>query len=217
MTTETNLTLSSIAQEGIEIKVTQADVIDMLVNERLTAIDDEIEAIEKSKSFIVEMIAKEKDKIAHTHIKRIARHLLPNLIVEDIYVGFKNNTQKVLYIYNSDFNQKIKYKISHDSLCYSSKYVVELTYKFTSEFKNTTIETIQRFKSNGSVSLNKEILQKIEEHNTRVNKFFETLPKEEFTQVQLTKKLKMEFTKSIVKSGSKEFIKTLESKFNVKL
>jgi len=217
MTTETDLTLSSIAQEGIEIKVTQADVVDMLVNERLTVIDDEIEAIEKSKSFIVEMIEKEKDKIAHTHIKRIARHLLPNVILENIYVGFKDGTQKALYIYNAQYNQKIKYRIGHDSLHYSSKYDVELIYKFTSEFKNTTIETRQSFKSNGSVSLNKEILQKIEEHNTRVNKFYATLPKEEFTQAQLTKKLKMEFTKSIVKSGSKEFIKTLESKFNVKL
>lgn len=210
------LTKESIANEGIEIKVTQSDVIDALVEEQINGITSIFETLKSNQENIMELIQKEfndfKDKL-------VAKQKTPKGLT---FVVAKTNgsTSSCFTLYNVN-----EY---HDSRSAG-------TIKYSSNSRNISLKAdgrmylvyeaeISGIKLQGEsepipykFSHSKKLVELMEQHNAKVKEFIDIVPAKGINEKEIARKIKNQFTKEILKSSSPEFRAKLKEGFGLTL
>lgn len=216
MKKETGLTLTkeSIANEGIEIKVTQSDVIDALVEEQLTSITSIAETIKQTTKDLSLAVKQEFEDFLD---KLVEKTPLPKGLVVDSrrssYDTYK--TEYICDIYEYSDKSVIRYE-NRQKRSYAINAKGTLCITYTGEISGIkvtgTCEPIP-FKFNHS----KKLLDMIKKHNEKVKEFIDMVPAKGINEKEIARKIKNQFTKEILKSSSPEFRAKLKEGFGLTL
>jgi hypothetical protein len=208
------LTKEAIANEGIEIKLTQSDVIDALVEEQLASITSIAETLKQTTKDLTLAV---KDEFNAFLDKLVEKTPLPKGLVLDsrksAYDGYETQ-----YIYGiNEYNDKhvIRYdKREKTSFTVNAKGTLFITY--TGEFSGIKVTGTSEgisFKFNHS----KKLLDMIQKHNEKVIEFIQMVPANGLNEKEIAKKIKNHFTKEILRSSSAEFRAKLKEGFGLNL
>lgn len=216
---ELQLTKESIANEGIEIKITQADVIDALVEEQMEAINSRHQLIIKTKELIQQKIDAIK-LLARDKAIALLESKLPKMVSVDAVTkryGSCKTTGKTVYLEtvksNSD-HTGIRYDL-RDSTSISSKVEYLEDIPVNVNIKGLEIEG-SSIQIRYNVSIPPSIFKDIEEHNLVCRKFATEFP-EKINPTKISKSIKNKFTKEILKTSSADFRNKLKTGFGVTL
>ena len=210
---EVALTLSKedIVKEGIEIKLTQSDVIEMLVEEQVNTITETIEKLNQKAQVLFDETKLEWE----TYIDGLLASVpVPKgLIVTGRYftntsVTGNNQIFDIREGYVSNGN--IKYVCNYKSCTTSAKGVITINYQ----------GTISGIELKGHVSgpdydftHSKKLVAAIEKHNKEVKDFLALMPEKGINWKEIARKIKNQFTKEILKTSSADFRKKLKEGF----
>lgn len=217
---ELQLTKESIANEGIEIKLTQADVIDALVDEQMEIINNRYESIRQEYVEIKRFCTEERERIAIKHFEEVKKKL-PKFVIVDEKPHFNflqiENKGRDLVMYNLSKYSNGK-TISYDKHNYrfNTHILVKATFsvqiKCSSDVNLDSTTCSFTFSHKDSSSL----LKRLNEHNLRVEQFLNDFPGE-INPSKISKDIKNKFTKEILKTSSPDFRKKLKAGFGVTL
>lgn len=217
---ELQLTKESIANEGIEIKLTQADVIDALVDEQMEIINNRYNSIQKEYEDIMKFFKDERKKLSIKHFEEV-RKKLPKYVIVDEDPSFhftriqsKGKDLPILHISKYTNNRSISFaQREHNS---TNTYVVtKATFKVTIKSPDFPLDSTTcsfTFVQKDSPA----IIKRIKEHNLRVEQFINDFP-EEINPSKISKDIKNKFTKEILKTSSPDFKKKLKAGFGITL
>lgn len=216
---ELQLTKESIANEGIEIKITQADVIDALVEEQMEAINSRHQFIIKSRELIQQKIDAIK-LLARDKAIALLESKLPKMVSVDGIKKFScsiKTSGKAVYLETlKSFvdNTGIKYDLRDSNSFYSkSEYIEDIPVNVNIKGLEIEGSSIQvRY----NVSIPPSIFKDIEEHNLVCRKFAAEFP-EKINPTKISKSIKNKFTKEILKTSSADFRNKLKTGFGVTL
>lgn len=216
------LTKESIANEGIEIKLTQADVIDALVDEQMEIIINRYDTIHAKYEDIDKKLSEIRKNALNAAIDLIEKKLPKNITIasRDTYRNYNvkidkskkeitfKDVNKYLSGNNSiQFNERSNYEIYSGT--YSNSAIINLNINVKDlTIKNSVIEIDYSFKYPAS------LIKEIKEHNLIVEKFCEEFP-QPISPSKISKSIKNKFTKEILKTSSPEFKKKLKSGFGI--
>lgn len=212
---ELALTKESIANEGIEIKLTQSDVIDMLVEQQL----DDILSIPKQITETYDNLLLLVDKEWEDHLRKVVDKIpVPAGLT---VVGFapSKSTQTNMYLlslreYFDNRSNNISYRTNDRSISLSCN--VEVKVRYEGEISGITV-----FGESESVSYkfkhSKKLIAMLESHNEKVKDFIKMVPEKGFNEKEIAKRIKNQFTKEILKTSSSDFRKKLKEGFAIDL
>ena len=214
---ETGLALSkeAIQKEGIEIKLTQADIIDALVEEEIGSILSIAETLEETGKKLNNDIS---NYIQSQIDKAISKITAPKGLTFD-------------GIANDSFNKGNYHSINVLNPCKDQRgTIIFNTRGFGAYFTRT--ETIKvRYKAEVSgvtlqgfsepidikIKVPSKYAKLIEEYHQKVEEFFKLIPKSGINEKEIAKKIKNQFTKEILKTSSPDFQKKLRAGFGLSL
>ena len=210
------LSKDSFQAEGIELKVTQNDVIDLLVEEQVKSITDIAEAITQNQRMISDLIKEEWDVAIAKNVEKITipKGLTINPSPRRSFNSTKNCDFKHLNHYNDNRSGALMFTLQNSHLTIESIASVTLTYETLISGITLTGpgETIKfTFKHS------KKVIKFVEEHNIKVDEFMAILPAGGINEKQIAKVIKNRFTKEILKNMSLEFQKSLTKGFGVSI
>lgn len=211
------LTKESIANEGIEIKVSQSDVIDALVEEQINAITSQVEEIKLSTKAILEDIAAELQKFIDSAVAKapVSKHL--SIIDTDYTKRYVPNKKhiKLLSITDSELRgNTITYrKRTHCEIELEGESQLLIKYEGVID----GIHVMGRFETMFTFKYSKKLIKAIEEHNKKVNALAEILPEKGINEKEIARRIKNQFTKEILKTSSPEFKQKMLDGFGISL
>jgi hypothetical protein len=211
------LTKESIANEGIEIKVSQSDVIDALVEEQINAITSQVEEIKLSTKAILENIKAELQVCVDDAVAKapVSKHL--NIIETDhnrIYSEDKKETQLSSIDDREVRGGTIIYrKVTNHHVVLQGQ--AKLIVKYQGIIDG--INVLGRFDTPFTFKYSKKLIKAIQEHNKRVDAFAEILPEKGINEKDIARKIKNQFTKEILKTSSPEFKQKMLDGFGINL
>lgn len=214
---ETGLALSkeAIQKEGIEIKLTQADIIDALVEEEIASILSIAETLGETGKKINQDIS---DYIKAQIDKAVSKITVPKGLTFAAVAKETINKSDLHHI------QVIRvYKDQRGTVLFDQKLHSEYftrTERIMIEYKaEVSGVTLQGFSE--PIDLNIKVPDKyvklIKEHNVKVEEFFKLIPPKGINEKELAKKIKNQFTKEILKTSSPDFQKKLRAGFGLSL
>ena len=206
---ELTLSQQDFKSEQIEIRVNQADVIEALVVEYINRGRKEIEEINS--------VSKEVQIYWNEKMKEYLDDVLLNAVKENL------GSCKVIGGWWAEREYSDVFEIKVDDKTYTTKqirtsylqstiidYKLEFTKKFKGkEYKYTENRTSSRF------SLPKNLLEKIRLNETRIEKLIEQFPS--LNEKEISKQMRVKFTKEILKSSSSDFKNKLKLGFGLEL
>lgn len=211
---ELQLTKESIVNEGIEIKLTQSDVIDALVEEQINSIVELKETLQKNYYDLLKLIEKEvedyKNKLA---AKQKTPKELTVLNVGTATTGTNFKGIKSISEY-TDSRGTVKYSQNNHNVAMGISGSLFIIY--SAEISGITMEG----KSNlvpFNFKHSKKVVDFIEQHNAKVKEFIEMVPAKGINEKEIAKRIKNQFTKEILKTSSVDFRKKLKEGFAVDL
>lgn len=214
---EVALTLSKedIAKEGIEIKLTQSDVIEMLVEEQVTTITDTVDKLNFKSQELFDKMKLEWDEYINSLVASVP--VPKGLTVTGSYCNNTNasDNKQIFYVkegYSS--NNNIKYQSSYKSYTVAVKGSVTINYTGTIsgvELKGNAPGPDYDFKHS------KKLVDAIEKHNKEVGDFLALMPEKGFNEKEIARKIKNQFTKEILKTFSADFRKKLKEGFGTNI
>ena len=213
---ELQLTKESIANEGIEIKLSQADVIDMLVEEQIGKIKNIFETLSETSI----ALGKEIEREYQEHIEAvIAKQPVPKgLKVVARNVGSFSSIGKTVILYTLteyvDSRNNITYSTRTTNIAESCEAKVSIQYE-------GTVSGIE-MRGNGEFipfkfKHSKKLIALVEETKQKAEEFLKLVPAKGFNEKEIAKRIKNQFTKEILKTSSAEFRKKLKEGFAVEL
>lgn len=216
MSKELALTKESIANEGIEIKVTQSDVIDALVEEQINGITNIYDTLVENYKNIIELIEKEwsdfKDKL-------VAKQKTPKGLT---FVVAKTNGSSSSYFRLCDVKEyndsrsagTLKYFSNTKTISLNEEGNLYIVYE-------GQISGIRVEGESGPIpykfSHSKKLVYLMEQHNARVKQFLDMIPAKGINEKEIARKIKNQFTKEILKSSSADFKAKLKEGFGLTL
>jgi len=211
---ELQLTKEAIANEGIDIKLTQADVIDMLVDEQVSSIRDIYESLRETSLKLAEATRKEYDDFIEA---LVAKQAVPKgLTVIGKRTNYNSGSTVNLYTLSeyTDGRGNISYSINSKAIAETCK--GDFIIKYEGIVSGIVMEGMSEpipftFKhSKKLISLIKETQEKSEE-------FLKLIPVKGINEKDIAKKIKNQFTKEILKTSSPDFRKKLKEGFAIDL
>jgi hypothetical protein len=214
---ELQLTKEAIANEGIEVKLTQADVIDMLVGEQVESIRSVYETLRETSLKIEAEITKEYDDFLEAIA---AKQIVPKGLQ---YVKKSSSTT------NSNSAQTFDFYILNESIdgrnniIYSTRkrYILSGCDGKLTLYYGGTISGIEMTGLSEPIPFkfkhSKKLIALLEENQKKVLEFLDLVPAKGMNEREIAKKIKNQFTKEILKSSSADFRKKLKEGFAVDL
>ena len=231
------LTLSKdeIQKNDIEVKINQNDLIDLIVRQKIEEIDSLIEFTTINANNIIEKIKKfyneQEEKIKETILKKnkdfkILRFSyftnngltgLKDGSIESLDFLYKNNNGSSFLVCFAQTTNSIGQN-RDDKNYYIAVKPFALTARVFIAYNNQGID----FRGHVDIVLEKfvlpkEIIKLIKEHNKNVNKIHLELGKEKISESDISKKIKAEFTKGLLKNMDKSLIQKINDQFNLSL
>ena len=210
---ELSLSKEAILKEGIEIKLTQSDVIDALVAEQIETILQTYEKLKTEQENIRAFINKEWEEAVENIVN--AQDTPKGVKIEGKDSWHKNEKSIALNIIfkNTDSRENIRFGFSYNNISLKCLGSVSIIYSLKSKgilFKGIG-ETID-FDFEHSKGLEK----RIKDHNEKVTEFCENF-KSGLNEKQIAKMIKNKFTKEILKTTSLDFKQKLIDGFGLTL
>jgi hypothetical protein len=214
--TEIILSKEDIANEGIEVKLTQADVIDMLVEEQLGEIKNIFETLKETSIALGKEIEKEYEEYIDSVV---AKQPVPKgLKVSTRDVSSYRNKGKNVNLYTLkeyvDSRNNITYSIRTRSIDEGCEGQIKIYYQGTIsgiEMGGWGEPIFFKFKHS------KKLIALVEETKEKAEEFLKMIPIKGFNEKELAKKIKNQFTKEILKTSSAEFRKKLKEGFGTNI
>lgn len=205
------LSKDAVQKEGIDVKVTQGDIIEMLVSERIDEIESMYETLRDSGKQIISALDAEWKEARNAHAKKVK---LPK--------GFKLNLEQINRVdWKAQVNHKVlnlDYSYNRSSVFYRAKQtscIDDVTAKFVvkayKEVEGVTYEGWIPFEFH--FKHDEKLVKLLAENNKQVEAFVASLPEEGISEKELTRKIKNTFTKEFVKTMSPDFQKSLKKGF----
>ena len=209
---ETGLALSkeAIQKEGIEIKLTQADIIDALVEEEIGSILSIAQTLEETgKKFHNDV----SDYIQSQVDKAVSKITVPKGLTFD-GVEYKGSFSKGNYhpinVLSSSKDQRgtIIFNTKGYGAYFTKTERIHVRYK-------TEVSGVTLYGFSEPIDVNIKVPSKytklIEEYHQKVEEFFKLVPKNGINEKEIAKKIKNQFTKEILKTSSPNFQKKLRA------
>ena len=211
---ELQLTKESIANEGIDIKLSQADVIDMLVDEQVSSIKEIFETLRETSLQLEKEAMREYDEFLED---LAAKQTLPKgLTVIGKNASYEPGKIVTLYTLNEyvDGRSNTTYAMRTKSIAESCSGKLILQYRGTfSGIKMTGVSEPILFKFKHS----KKLISLIEQTKEKAEEFIKLVPVKGINEKELARKIKNQFTKEILKTSSPDFRKKLKEGFSIDL
>jgi hypothetical protein len=220
------LTKESIAAEGIEIKITQADVIDALVDEQMEVVMSKFKELKKNYVSIEDKIKKAQDEPRNKAIAEIEKKLPKYITVEKGFFGTygygaKPGTGKRMVIleirasvYGPANSNTTEFSLREAwSSGLNGHVIQQIPVKV--HVKDVDIQT-SFVKVEFHYKIPAALLKEIDEHNAKCNQFIKDYP-EPISPSKISKQIKNKFTKEILKGSSTDFKKKLKLGFGMDL
>ena len=199
------------AKNGIELKVTQNDLISLLVEEQITDINNQIKILnDKFRVIRVDIENAVKETITNICIKKTKE------IHQDLeYDNYSNNTS----LYHNCKRIDISHINGENSIIKgsSSNFINKFNKTLNIAVDATLNKTNITYSFNEKVNfkLNNKILAKITKYNIELDFFLKKYENYDFNEKTLTRKLKNQFTKEFIKKTPTSFKKALQQKFTL--
>lgn len=215
---ETGLALSkeAIQKEGIEIKLTQADIIDALVEEEIGSILSIAETLEETGKKIDQDIS---EYIKAQIDKAVSKVTAPKGLTFD-GVETQNSFNKGNYhgikvlSTSKDHRGTIIFNTRGFGAYFTRTERIQVRYK-------TEVSGVTLYGFSEPIDVNIKVPSKyiklIEEYDAKVEEFFKLVPKNGINEKELAKRIKNQFTKEILKTSSPDFQKKLRAGFGLSL
>ena len=218
------LTKESIANEGIEIRLTQADVIDALVDEQMEIILSRYEAIKAKCDYLYQKRKQIKADACDKAFEEAKKKLPKNIKIKE---GDKVNTYQKHFLSNeksieflfltkhTNNNSIINFGIGQYSNLHSCTITSDASIYVDVQVKDLNIlNSILKFEF--SFKYPASFIKEIKEHNKVVTQFAAEFP-EPISPSKISKTIKNKFTKEILKTSSPDFKKKLKAGFGLTL
>jgi hypothetical protein len=205
------LSKDAVQKEGIDVKVTQGDIIEMLVSERIEEIETMYETLRDSGKKIIEALEAEwkEARIAHAKKVNVPKGFKLNLEHINKIDAKPGATLKVLRLDYSYQRNTVFYR-SRSSNCHDN---------FEGKFSVKAYKEVDGVMFEGWIPFefcfnhSEKLLKLLEENNKQIEAFVASLPEEGISEKELTRKIKNTFTKEFVKTMSPDFQKSLKKGF----
>lgn len=213
-TNELQLTKDSIANEGIDIKLTQADVIDMLVDEQVSSIKEIFETLRETSFKLENETIREYDEFLED---LASKQTLPKgLTVIGKNASYESGKIVTLYILSEyiDGRNNTTYSMRTKNIAENGSGKLILQYKGT--VSGITMKGVSEpipFKFKHS----KKLISLIEQTREKAEEFIKLVPVKGINEKELARKIKNQFTKEILKTSSPDFRKKLKEGFAIDL
>lgn len=215
MSTEVALSKDSLQSEGIELKLTQSDIIEMLVEDQVKSITEIGEKIINNQKQILELVDKEWKDAIDKHIKKL---VLPKGLTIITHSKNFNTLEKinisVLRDYVDGRNGTITYNSHTTLMALNCKANVTLTYE-------ATVSKVKMIGYSEPISFNfkhsKKVTDLITEHNEKVTEFLAIIPPKGINEKEIAKIIKNRLTKEMIKNMNPDLQKALKKGFGVTL
>jgi hypothetical protein len=216
MKKETTLSKETIEEQGIDIKITQNDIIDVLVEEQINE------------------YLKEYEEIMSDHLR------IYNLIKMDI----QQKAEEVIIIMRKDIPKGVKEVSKHHNFNadYNSTYYDKFLRLEETQYARKIYSYTTSFGTKGVIScklmlekvigglnftsfktaeipyeLPSHLLEAVKLKEEYVKKFLDSFPSEGINERKIAKTIKNQFTKEFMKSMSPDFKKSINKSFKLKL
>lgn len=208
------LSKDAVQKEGIEVKVTQGDIIDMLVSERIEEIESMYETLKDSGKQIIDALAAEWKAAQINNAKKVKVPKGFKLDLEHIHGGVAK-AEVILKVVRLDAAYR-KDAIHYTSrqASYNDDVVAKFRVKAYKEVDGVMFEGQIPFEFH--FKYDEKLVKLLEEHNKKIEAFIAVLPEEGISEKVLARKVKNTFTKEFVKTMSPDFQKSLKKGFGFK-
>lgn len=211
--TELALTKETIAKEGIEIKLTQGDVIDALVEENMEAIRENHNDLVIQREHILKILDQEKERFIKKFVSK--QDTLKDCKAVDTmwtYVQGWDHTSLPDVREHTNHKDTVMFQKRESPIALRCEVRMSVIYqtninsiKFTGESEYVTCHFTY---SNKTIDL-------IKRYNKNVDAFMAMIPEKGLNPKEITKKIKNQFTKEILKSTSPDFKDKLFKTFGI--
>jgi hypothetical protein len=213
---ELQLTKESIANEGIEVKLTQSDVIEMLVEEQVGEIKKIFETLRETSISLGKEIEREYQEYIDAVV---AKQPVPKglkVVARNVSSFTSTGKTVTLYTLNEyvDSRNNITYSTRTHNIAESCEAKVFIHYE--------GIVSGIDMRGNGEpipfkFKHSKKLIALVEETREKAEEFLKLVPAKGFNEKEIAKRIKNQFTKEILKTSSAEFRKKLKEGFAVEL
>jgi hypothetical protein len=217
------LTKESIANEGIEIKITQADVIDALVDDQMEIILNRYEDIQAKSDYLYQKREQIKNDARDKAFEEAKKKLPKNIkIMEGVevhtYQKHLANEKSIEFLHLSKYtsnNGIIEFRKGQNSDLYSCTITSDASIYIDVQVKDLKIVgSILKFEF--SFKYPASFIKEVKENNKVVRQFLEEFP-EPISPSKISKTIKNKFTKEILRTSSPDFKKKLKAGFGLTL
>jgi hypothetical protein len=203
------LSLHTFKKEGVELKITQADIIELMVSEKIEAIENRVEVLNNKADELNEALLKEWKEFQEKLIldKKFSKKLKVHSYNLTRYKQFKQFSLKRIkileHVNGTKFLNQVDIKYIDDLV--EGKLTISLkTIVAGIEFINTSSIDIPFT----SFNHDKELIKQVDQNNKEIEELLSE--HEEINEKKIVKEIKNKFTKEFVKSMSTDFQKQLK-------
>ena len=209
------LSKEAVQKEGIEVKVSQGDIIEMLVSERVDEIKTMVQTLNSTHNQLKEGFSAEYQAAIKHHASLVKVPKGTTLNLDKCSATMKSHKSEFTLSHPRNYNE---YNTRTTILQYqkdSRRYIDDVHCKGTVP----VIKVIEGVQLTGYIEFefdfkhDPKLVALAKKLEKQVDAFIESMPKEGINETALTKKIKTEFTKQFVKTMSPEFQKSLKKGF----
>jgi hypothetical protein len=223
MSKELALSKTDLTNEGIDVKVTQSDIIDYLVSEKIETFEEQCKKLNQNYKAIKDLCNEEYNKATEIATKDIKAP--KSCVISHVSRRYETPKDRYnLYTVNRyESKDTIKYVKGHNStieddvilkLAPQFKIEVEGIIFFTGSLDN---KDLKKYEITVPFKHSKRLIDMINAHTKEVDKFLEIVPEEGINEKKISRDIKNKFTKEFLKTMSTDFKKSLKLGFNTSL
>ncbi len=219
--TKSPLSKSSLQSEGVEIKLTQNDIIEALVEQQIEQIESQFKELSQEYEDIVAFMEKEVNDFRETKVKSIK-------IPKSASIGkwsytlrddYANKDVLMLTRLNED-----SYAREHGRIKYYNNSGLRVVMNCKIDFYASVSLEIEGLIFSSHISTkyfnfkhSEELAKMIEDYNEKSRAFMENIPKNGISEKEISKKIKNQFTREMLTAMSSELKDALNKNFKLGL
>lgn len=221
---KTSLSKEQLQKEGIEIKITQNDIIDVLVQERVQWLEQEYKVLREE----FDALMKESQEQVQEAVENKVRSMkLPKKCIItkiDSHYAYKGRNCNLEVRKLVTVGEPYKEHYSRNELTYRphTSLFAEKCVAYGTVYLALTEDDVE-FHAQVSVpeftlKHNKAFMKRIEAHEKKVQAFFDSLPQSGvLNEKEIARHIKNTFTKEMLKNMSPEFVQTMRKGFSMNI
>ena len=225
MSKELALSKTDLINEGIDVKVTQSDIIDYLVSEKVDSIEEQYKKIHSSYIAIKELCNQEYFEAIEIAKKDIKVPAVKNCVISKVNHLYEQqkDTYELYNINRYESKDTIKFAKSHKCVIHDDV-ILKLCPEFEIEAGGMTFfsgslnrEGVEKYQITVPFKHSKKLINMIKAHLKEVDNFIKIVPQEGINEKKISREIKNKFTKEFLKTMSTDFKKSLKLGFNTSL